>query len=155
VNTVLVLGRMLLALVVVLGLMWALARWVRKPITGRTDGALSVLARQQISRTASVTVLQLMDRALVLGVTEHDVRLITETDLVPLQATLARHGPVRRRRARSGRDAAPTTDRDDDGRPAGGVTGPPVAAGPLDGSILSPTTWKQIVDVARERTVRR
>ena len=89
-NTVAIIGRMLLALVFVLGIMWALARWARKPLgAGKADRVMTVLARQQLSRTSSVTVLQVMDRALVLGVTEQGVRLITETELAPIEDALA------------------------------------------------------------------
>ena len=45
-NTVAVIGRMLLALVFVLGVMWLLARWARKPLGGKADRVMAVLARQ-------------------------------------------------------------------------------------------------------------
>ena len=88
-NTVAIIGRMLLALVFVLGVMWLLARWARKPMGGKADRVMAVLARQQLSRTSSVTVLRVMDRALVLGVTEQGVQLITETELAAVEQALA------------------------------------------------------------------
>lgn len=106
-NTVAIIGRMLLALVFVLGLMWCLARWVRKPTGGaKTDRVMTVLARQQISRTSSVAVLRVMDRALVLGVTEQGVRLITETQLGPIEEVLADTSSVRYPRLWRPRNAA-------------------------------------------------
>jgi flagellar biosynthetic protein FliO len=90
VNTVAVIGRMLLALVFVLGVMWCLARWARKPMgAGKADRVMSILARQQLSRSSSIAVLRVMDRALVLGVTEQGIRLITETELSPIEDVLA------------------------------------------------------------------
>lgn len=150
-STVVVLGRMLLALIVVLGIMWGLARWARKPLGGKTDRVMSVLARQQLSRTSSVTLLQVMDRALVLGVTEQGIRLITETDLTELQAALDVPVAGRRRAERAtaaeARAAQALTGETDE-RPAG-------RGGPLAGSVLSPSTWRQVVESARELTVRR
>jgi len=57
------------SLFVVLGLMWALARVVRRPLgAGRTHGQLAVLNRQQLTRGAAVTVVKVADRAMILGV---------------------------------------------------------------------------------------
>ncbi len=204
-------GRMLLALGVVLGVMWAIARVARRPLAGKSDKAMTVLARQQLGRNTSVAVLKLADRALVIGVSEQGVRLLTETELAPLQealsaATPGRSGAARAarsggtRRAPGGHRATPhalpaTTPRFAPEVPEfatsvpdfamntsdfatampqfatstsefatvtpepssasghrGGRTRPKSA---LDGSILSPGTWSQLVTVARDMTVRR
>lgn len=149
---------MLLALVVVLGLMWCLARWARKPMgVGKTDRVMTVLARQQISRTSSVTVLRVMDRALVLGVTEQGVRLITETELAPIEEALAtepastRAWPRLRPTPAEALEAADSTDADEENplprvRPSRGA---------LEGSVLSANTWRQVLSTARELTVRK
>ena len=100
-NTVAVIGRMLLALVFVLGVMWLLARWARKPLGGKADRVMAVLARQQLSRTSSVTVVRVMDRALVLGVTEQGVQLITETELSAVEDALATETTTSRSRSRA------------------------------------------------------
>jgi flagellar protein FliO/FliZ len=155
VNTVAVIGRMLLALVFVLGVMWLLARWARKPLGGgKAERVMAVLARQQLSRTSSVTVLRVMDRALVLGVTEQGVQLITETELSAIEDALATDAETGRSWARLKLLSAgePTGDGDPErpARPAGRQ----LPAG-LDGSVLSPKTWRQLVSAARELTVRR
>jgi len=62
--------RVTVALLVVLGLMWTIARVARRPMARRGGGALTVLARQRLGRSASVTVLPIGDQALVLGVTD-------------------------------------------------------------------------------------
>ena len=96
-STIAIVGRMLLALVLVLGVMWALARWARKPMgVGKGERVMTVLARQQLSRSSSVAVLKLMDRALVLGVTEQGVQLLTETELAPIEQALTVSAPSRR-----------------------------------------------------------
>lgn len=161
---------MLLALVVVLGIMWFLARWARKPLSGKSDRVMSVLARQQLSRTSSVTVLRVMDRALVLGVTEQGIRLITETELPALEEVLAAEPEPSKSwlRARSlnaadagqpesdtGRLAAEGASRKPARVPAGDLQGTRSARGALEGSVLSPKVWRQVVTVARDLTVRR
>ncbi|MDQ1733818.1 MAG: flagellar protein FliO/FliZ [Pseudonocardiales bacterium] len=144
-------GRMLLALGVVLGLMWALARFVRRPLTGKADRVLNVLARQQLSRNASVAVLKVMDRALVVGVTDQGVRLLTETELEPLLAAITAQAakPPRQRNAESV-GSLPVGSLPIDAVPVGVRT-----AGALDGSVLSPKVWSQLVTAARNATVRR
>ncbi len=174
-NTIAVIGRMLLALVFVLGIMWALARWARKPMgAGKGEQVLTVLARQQINRTSSVTVLRVMDRALVLGVTEQGVRLLTETELAPIEEALAAEPTSSRSwpklRLPAGAAAASADPFDPAGiseSPALDGTNPtgvdlaksparPVAKrGSLDGSVLSPNTWRQVLSSARDLTVRR
>jgi flagellar protein FliO/FliZ len=74
------------SLLIVFGLMWALARVVRRPLTGRRGpGSLAVLQRQQLSRGSSVAVVQVAGRALVLGVTDQQVSLLGETDLTAFE----------------------------------------------------------------------
>jgi flagellar protein FliO/FliZ len=72
--------RIAFSLLVVFGLLWALARLARRPLAGRRGGALRVLARQQLSRNSSVAVVRVADRALVLGVTDAGVSLLADAD---------------------------------------------------------------------------
>jgi flagellar protein FliO/FliZ len=77
------------SLLIVFGLMWALARVARRPLSGRRGpGSLAVLHRQQLSRGSSVAVVQVAGRALVLGVTDQQVSLLGETDLAAFQSDL-------------------------------------------------------------------
>jgi len=162
VNTVAIIGRMLLALVFVLGVMWLLARWARKPMDGKADRVMAVLARQQLSRTSSVTVLRVMDRALVLGVTEQGVQLLTETELPAIEDALASDADTGRSwtRLRMLPATEPASEGGEDAqgeaalRPAGRRQALAGSAG-LDGSVLSPKTWRQLVSAARDLTVRR
>jgi len=159
VSTIAIIGRMLLALVLVLGVMWALARWARKPMgVGKGERVMTVLARQQLSRSSSVAVLKLMDRALVLGVTEQGVQLLTETELAPIEQALTVPAAARRRSAEplelAGERATPSSPPAAVGKPTlAGST--PAGKSKLDGSVLSPNTWKQVLGAARELTVRR
>jgi flagellar protein FliO/FliZ len=156
VSTIAIIGRMLLALVLVLGVMWALARWARKPMgVGKGERVMTVLARQQLSRSSSVTVLKLMDRALVLGVTEQGVQLLTETELAPIEQALTVPSPPRRRQPAPVAVAALEPGAALESAAADRPVLPVPAKSNLDGSILSPGTWKQLLGAAREMTVRR
>jgi flagellar protein FliO/FliZ len=166
VSTIAIIGRMLLALVLVLGVMWALARWARKPMgIGKGERVMTVLARQQLSRSSSVAVLKLMDRALVLGVTEQGVQLLTETELAPIEQALTVPAARRPAPAAERRRSAEPLELDGELAPPAlppAAVGKPTPAGSmpsgrskLDGSVLSPNTWKQVLGAARELTVRR
>ena len=129
------------SLLVVFGLMWGLARAARRPLGGRHGtGSLSVLHRQQLGRGSAVAVVQVADKALVLGVTDQQVSFLGETDLTAFE----RHpGAPERRNAVV---VAP------DGTPPAVVGDTP--AGRLDGSLLSPRTWGSTLDFLRDRTTR-
>jgi flagellar protein FliO/FliZ len=109
---------MFLALALVLGLMWFLTRLVRRPLGGRGAGAMSVLARQPLTRGASVAVVRVGEQAYVLGVTDQTVTLLAEAD--PAAIGTAANPPQEIRE--------------------------PVS---LDGSALSPMTWRRAVDAIR------
>jgi flagellar protein FliO/FliZ len=124
------------SLLIVFGLMWGLAKMARRPLGGKHGtGALSVLNRQQLSRGSSVAVVRVADRALVLGVTDQQVSLLGETTL---EAFEKHPHSVERRETASPLEASPLT-----GSPA-----------PLDGSVLSPRTWRSTMDFLRDRTTR-
>jgi flagellar protein FliO/FliZ len=129
------------SLLVVLGLMWALARAVRRPLAaGRAHGPLAVLNRQQLTRGAAVTVVRVADRAMILGVTDQQVSLLGEADLEDFELHQTAH-----------RDRLPIAGGDLE-LPA---PHPEPARGRLDGSILSPRTWTSTIDFLRDRTTRR
>ncbi|RJK92804.1 flagellar biosynthetic protein FliO [Vallicoccus soli] len=134
-----------LSLAAVLGVLWLCARLAARGGAGRAGGAVEVLARQQVGRGAAVTVVRVADRALVLGVTEQGVSLLTDTDLEAVTAASPAAPSAAGGAARTALDG--TT-------PAGPAPGR-APAGPLAGSVLSPATWRAAVDAVRERTVRR
>jgi flagellar protein FliO/FliZ len=130
------------SLLVVFGLLWGLAKAARRPLSGtRRTGTLSVLNRQQLARGAAVTIVQVADKALILGVTDQQVSLLGETDL----DRFFEHAHTAGRR-----DAVPLAPEDILPPPAH-----PATQGRLDGSILSPRTWGSTLDFLRDRTTRR
>ena len=92
----------------------------------RRKAPVEVIARHGLSRGASVTVVRLGGRALVLGVTEHQVSLLTELDPAELDAP---------------------ADAIDPGSSSAGTAGPGIGSGSLP--------WKVALEQLRERTVRR
>jgi flagellar biogenesis protein FliO len=108
--------RVALSLAVVLGILWFITNKAGRRAGGRTR-LVRVAGRQALSRTASVAVVEVADRVLVLGVSDAGVRLLTELD--PEQI------------------AEPELAVS----PAPALTGLPGSA--FAGSMLSPVTWKQ------------
>jgi flagellar protein FliO/FliZ len=126
------------SLLVVLGLLWGVAKVIRRPAgPRRAAGALVILGRQQLSRGSAVAVVQVHDRALILGVTEQQISLLGEADLEAFES----HGHHHEHRDHMALE------------PDGGL---PAAhpAGPLEGSLLSPRTWGSTLDFLRDRTSR-
>jgi flagellar protein FliO/FliZ len=155
--------RMVISLAVVLCLLFVLARFTRR---GRPRGKgpqMAVLSRTSVGSKASVAVVQLGERALVVGVTEQSVTLLSEAtvaelapeaDEEPATAVAAVEAPsadavvngVRVRRVVvDSASAAPQTR-------AEAATDKP---GRLHGSAISPDTWRRTVDAVRDLTVRR
>ncbi|MBU2663113.1 flagellar biosynthetic protein FliO [Actinoplanes bogorensis] len=136
------------SLAIILGMMWGLARLVRRPLLGRGHGQLVVLERQQLSRGAAVAVVKVADRAVILGVTDQQVSLLGEAEV-----ELFDHHPAEHRDHLE-------LDQDIADELAAGPDLPkrhPAATAPgrLDGSILSPRTWRMALEVLRDRTSHR
>ncbi len=137
------------SLLIILGMMWGLARLVRRPLTGRGHGALMLLNRQQLSRGAAVTVVKVADRAMILGVTDQSVSLLGETELEYFEPHPAEH--------RDHLELDPELAAELAHGP-GDLPGRHPTAGKhsrLDGSLLSPRTWTSAVNFLRDRTSRR
>lgn len=132
--------RVVFSLAVVLGIMWALSRVVRP--RGDVRGLpVDVVARTTLGKRASVAVLRVGDRGLVVGVTDHAVSLIAEVAIPESPAA----APERRT----------TLDLSDVGLlVAEPAVAEAAARGALTGSVLSPSTWRAAAAVLRDRTVR-
>lgn len=174
-------GRVLLSLGVVLGLIWMIARRARGNARTkiRSDKLIDVLGRQSLNRTASMAVVRVADRALIVGIAEQSVTVMGELELDAVSAHLhgladpAPHGGGQEPAGPGPADPAVPDDvsalTDGSGIPAsllrgnlGATGGGPTpsrgavrGAGPLAGSALSPTTWRQTVDALREMTTRK
>jgi flagellar biosynthetic protein FliO len=137
-----VLARVVASLVVVVALAVLAARFARRAGVRSGGTGLQVVERTGLTREASVAVVEVADRALVVGVTPHGVTLLAELEPGVLEARRAREadaGSVPRRAVLRPAPGSLTTGE----RPAG------------TGSVLDPRTWRQAVDALRELTVRR
>jgi flagellar protein FliO/FliZ len=131
--------RVVVSLGVVLGVMWAAAAVLRRSGVAGTAASgrrgprrpVEVVTRHGLSRGASVTVIRLGGRALVLGVTDQHVTLLTEIDPAELDPPNIHTAP----------------DGADGGSSAAGPPAPRIGAGSLP--------WKVALEQLRERTVRR
>ena len=119
--------RIVFSLLVVLALLWGLAKLARRPLAGRHGGVLTVLARQQLSRGSSVAIVRVADRALVLGVSDAGVSLLADADAGLFEEQRPEHAQRR--------TPVPLP-----------IQG---SRGPLAGSALSPTTWRQAMRYLR------
>jgi flagellar protein FliO/FliZ len=169
-ETVTLVGRLLVSLGVVLGLMWVISRRLRnRGKVGKPGQIVEVLSRQNLSRTSSVAVVRVLDQALIIGITDGQINLIGETELSAVQA-MTGTPPARPSRASRSNHRAPARTLTQPTRPkpsaeipvtasdTGGVSVDEIAAalkgGRLAGSALSPTTWRQTIDAMRDMTVR-
>jgi flagellar protein FliO/FliZ len=155
--------RVVFSLAVVFGLIWLVARTSSRKFGGAARSMVRVVARQPLARTASLAVVEVGDRVLVVGVSENGVSLLTEMDPSELPAadTAAETGDPTVETAAltdgSGRAAGSWLR-----KPAGGpdqlvpVTPAPgahaaVRSTGLNGSVLSAQTWRQAWAAATSR----
>ncbi len=150
--------RLVFSLAVVLGMLILLMRLGAKRFSGGRNALVSVVHRQPLSRGSAISVVTVGSRVLVLGITEQQVKLLTELDPEELETAALTPGletatdeagdetaadtasplhAVRRveaaRTATRARSRAESTD------------------GALAGSVLSPQTWKQAFAAATGR----
>jgi flagellar protein FliO/FliZ len=164
--------RVVLSLAVVLGLFWMVARTGSRRLGGRDRGLVRVRTRQSLSRGSSLAVVEVGSRVLVLGVSDSGVRLLTE--MTPEQLAI----PVGVASDRPGQAVPPPATLEPaparypdyaDSYSAGFVPdeaygpdyaaayapdAPPLAAGPLHGSLLDRGVWRGAWASATPRTHR-
>lgn len=147
--------RLVLSLAFVAVLMLVAFRVAAKRTKGSGTGAMEVLARQPLTRTTSVSLVRVGDRAFVIGSGESHVTLIGETDLSEAQAYLpAAPSPLLGSTVVEGaavQGAAPATGT------AVALSKPRVTTGtgPMAGSVFDATMWRSALNGLREATVRR
>lgn len=157
-------GRLLVSMAVVLGIMWVLARRMRRGGGARGVRVIEVLDRTNLSRSASVAVVRVGERALVLGVADAQVSVLGETDLAAAQQARADSGAGKRTRGAAHRTMrVPVAVAGAPGAPVAPVRRDTPAAAPhegqgssgaLAGSALSAQTWRQTIESLRDLTSR-
>ena len=157
--------RVVVSLAIVLGLMWALSRLTK----GRTPSKgvpLEIISRAAVGKKASVVVVRIGERGLVVGVTEHSMALLAEIEVENEPVVAETRTPLDLSSALLVDDAdyaaidlvsqfstveVPTGA--DSPRHAAGRRAPETST-PLTGSVLSPHTWREMAQALREKSVR-
>jgi len=138
-DELLLVGRVLLSLACVVGLIWYLARRLgaRRPVRDDREPTVRVVDRQALTRGSGVAVVAVGNRRLLVGFAEQQVTMLTELRPVaePVAWATGTTGDV------------PTPHE----APAA-ETARPAA---LSGSVLSPQTWRATLRALQDRTVRR
>jgi flagellar protein FliO/FliZ len=153
--------RVVFSLAIVVGLMWIVGRLMRRSPIVRSGQVITVIGRQQLGRKASVAMLKIGDKAVLVGVTDDQVTFLGEhpvpeteaevevrTDIDLADIDLSTPGTEIAVPPRRAPDATPRQGR------GTSAQGQHAEGGALAGSLLSPTTWKQTIDALREKTVR-
>ncbi len=153
-DAVLTMLRVVVSLAAVLGVIWYLHRRVTRRQSGvkKKSNPVTVVGKQGIAAKASVVVVDVDGRRLVLGVTEHSVNVLHSAE--PIQAAeqfpTAEQVPAAEAtfdvaafeaamaEADAGQPAAIGADADVPPR----APAPPAPTGPVAGSILAASTWK-------------
>lgn len=138
--------RVTLSLAFIVGLMWIVTRAMRKSPMARSNGAIEIIARQQLDRKAGLALIKVGDRAVLVGFTEHQVTMLGEHDVPEMPAPLETRTTIDISES-AGSDLDHAAQRATSHRRASDKS-------PLAGSVLSPTSWKQTVEAFREKTVR-
>lgn len=142
-DELLLVGRVLLSLACVVGLVWYLARrfGAGRTVHDDREPAVRVVDRQALTRGSGVAVVAVDNRRILVGFGEQQVTMLTELRPVveaPAPVPTITDGGARRPAAPAGTGPAPATGRD-----------------PLAGSVLSPQTWRSTLRALQDRTVRR
>ncbi|WP_336857786.1 flagellar biosynthetic protein FliO [Sinomonas albida] len=107
----LILGlRVLVSLAAVLGLMWVLARRLRRGTASPKAKALSVVSRQTVGPKASVVLVDTDGRRFLLGVTEHGISVLHSGEAPAVDALVSSPVGGADREAASVRAAAPVPE---------------------------------------------
>ena len=140
--------RLVASLAIVVGLLLVTVRKFRP----RAGAPLRILHRQALSRSSSVAVIEVGNRTLVIGHTEHQISILAELGAGDLSDDFSgdsEQGEVidmeaarQSGQAFSAEEITATVARE---------TPPVTAIGPLAGSVLSVQTWRQAVAVAKHR----
>jgi flagellar biosynthetic protein FliO len=90
-STLMLFARLILSLAVVIGLMWVAANVLRKRgfsgVAGRraTRGPdVELLARRQLGRNASIAIVRVAGRSIVVGVTDHQVTMLDDIEITDI-----------------------------------------------------------------------
>lgn len=123
-----------------LGLLWYVQRRVGKRMQRRRDDAeISVIGRRSLGSKAQLVIVETDDRRYVLGVTEHGVNLIDSLPADHVARPMRQDFESLLSEERAADAESPSLRRHRR----------PTRPDPLNGSILSPQTWRQTAEFLR------
>ena len=154
--------RFVVSLAVVIGLIWGLAR-VKKRVSPKGAGSINLVSKVPVSKEGSLLLVEVGGKTMMLGATDTSITLLSVIDtaadieeskedrrLVSLDSLLDEQ-----------LESGLTLDQDLEYPDLEYPDSKEVASlhrstgeGRLAGSVLSPTTWRQLTEVLREKTVR-
>ncbi|HEV7949202.1 MAG TPA: flagellar biosynthetic protein FliO [Glaciihabitans sp.] len=151
-DTLFVALRVVVSLGAVLAVIWVAHRQItRRGSIGHADKPITIIGRQAVGQKASVVIIEVDGTRLLLGVTDHNISVLTETEkpAAPVARSFSRHLAIAEQAAAPVDTAASTTNGAELRRPRqrppiarSGSSLSPASHGLLRGSILSAETWK-------------
>lgn len=142
--------RLIFSLAVVVGLLLLITRLSARRMRGSADSLVKLVDRKALSRTSAILVVTVGDRVLVVGTTEHEVRLLTELDAADLGVLTARTQVPSAKQGANAGASAPSADTEHAAAALAARSVMPFS-GALGGSVLSTQTWKQAYAAATGR----
>lgn len=156
------LARVFASLLAVVALTLIAARLARRAGLRTPSRGVRVMERVPLTREATLAVVRVVDRAVVLGVTPHGVIVVTEIPPTETDQLYPTAGPepdgvtVHRLPRGAGGALARLDPGEASGRGRPGRTEPGgTGAGQGTGSVLDPRTWRQGIEALRDFTTRR
>ncbi|MDM7830558.1 flagellar biosynthetic protein FliO [Cellulomonas edaphi] len=164
-DTLMLAARVILSLACVVGLIWYAGRRMNGPRRERTqrEAEVRVVGKQSVSRHSGVAVVAVGNRRMLVGYGDQQVTMLTElapvVETAPLPAaprTPAAAGDARAKpRLSLPTLPSPRVSAETSVAKASAKAAAASSDGPLQGSVLSPETWRTLVRTLQDRTVRR
>ena len=151
--------RVAVSLVVVVALIWVLAR-VRKRVGPKGASSLQVVSKIPVSRRGALLLVEIEGRTLLLGSTETNISLLSQVERRDDEVAVKQErmpidfDSLLQQWDSGSLDDAPLQPYDPTGADLEVIRPELRQQSALAGSVLSPQTWRQLTQVLRERTVR-
>ena len=159
-DTVWLILRFVVSLAVVIALIWGLAR-VKKRVSPKGAGSIQLVSKVPISKKGSLLLVEVGGKTMMIGATDNNITLLSVIE------TTADIDEVKEDRRPVHLDSLLDPDLqyldlqypdlqhpDLPDREAVASLHRPKGEGRLAGSVLSPTTWRQLTEALREKSVR-
>ena len=161
-DTLWLIVRFVVSLAVVIGLIWGLAR-VKKRVSPKGAGTINLVSKVPVSKKGSLLLVEVGGKTMMLGATDTSITLLSVIETAAdIEESKEDRRPVSLdslldEQLESVLALDPSLEYPDleypDYKEVASLHRP-TGEGRLAGSVLSPTTWRQLTEVLREKTVR-